>query len=1316
MLKPAVLSLAWLIGIYAYTQKPLYTNHAHYTTEDGLPQNYVSSIVQDHDGFIWVSTLDGIARFDGKKFLEFNINSDSGQKISTPRVIDLKVDKDNNLWILHFNQKVDRINPETFEVQRDLTPVSTAEHDEFPLAMGYRSMFYFTFAKELDNTHWFVKNRFTYHLFDSVNQKLSKLFTEKKARSTNFFAFDEDSKGRLWILEQKGLSVSDTNWENFRTIQPPEELHFDFDSVTSLSFITQLTKERMLMFAGERLIIYNEPINQFRELKLPIRRSENANHATVATKDQEGRVVFAYYGYVFRVNEDESISTLWKFPERERFLISSLLISHDGTLWIGINTGGLYRVNMLVPSFKSKEYDQNFLVDLLTNEMGVDDSQIPINWFQNKGSYDFRYFYSDNGRLYFTQDGYYFGRHRRIFYLYNNSVEVVKSKLSTHYFKGFNDQNGFLTAIDSYGYYYNWDDTASDPEISKCIDLGIPNNFQLIDMTFADGYDWVLDSQNRVYKLENGKKIKTFKVGDENFGLIQLYKDPTAKYIFWMATYGGGLLKWNYQKDEIEKVFTKDEGLPDNTIAAMVPDGRGNIWMSTFNGISKFNPVSERFTNYTTSDGLIQSEFDRHHGFKLPDGRIAFGGTNGYSVFHPNEFADDDKNPKTSISSISVNDEPFRQIKKYQKASLNELSEIKLPYDQNNISLDVAAMQYASPSKNRYRYKLEGFNDNWVNNGDNRTIRFDNLSPGKYSLFLNSSNTNEIWSSSLKKLVIRISPPWWLSWWAYSIYFITCCSIIFIYWRSYKRNLIRKQDEEFNKREARRLKEVDDMKTRFFSNITHEFRTPLTLILSPLEKQLRDKKYPAEVQKMLESNYRHGSHLLKLVNELLDISKLESGFMQQHKSTGLLDQFAKDCLMQFENFAERKNIHLMYSSEGVHGHYQFDKAHWEKIISNLLSNAIKFTDDGGKVSMHLKEVGEGTEHKIHLAVRDTGIGIHEEQINKLFDRFYQVDDSSTRVQEGTGIGLSLVKELTELMQGTVEVKSRIGEGTTFQLVIPIEKLNEKKRIELSALENGVENFDNKESEEGGLLILVVEDNTELREFIVDSLAEKWTVLEAANGVEGREKMYESLPDIIVSDVMMPEMNGYDLCKVAKEDFRTSHIHFLLLTAKTAQESKVLGLEAGADDYLTKPFQLYELELRIQNALQKQENFRKKLMKDLLPSEPTTTLPKVEDAFLSNLYSYLDANLTNPQLGVESLAEKMAMSQSTLNRKLKALLNLSAVELIKNYRIQKAASLITTGDTISRISHQVGFESASYFSQCFRDVYDMTPSEFQRQVI
>ena len=513
------------------------------------------------------------------------------------------------------------------------------------------------------------------------------------------------------------------------------------------------------------------------------------------------------------------------------------------------------------------------------------------------------------------------------------------------------------------------------------------------------------------------------------------------------------------------------------------------------------------------------------------------------------------------------------------------------------------------------------------------------------------------------------------------------------------------------------LSEVDEIKNRFFSNITHELRTPLTLILTPVEKLKNENHYSPADQRILSNVYKNTEQLLRLINQLLDISKIESKQMKVNPTIGDMAKFVEICVQQFSLQAKNRNIQLRYSNFNVSGNYFFDEEKWEKIIFNLLSNAIKFTPEGGEVTATIELIQHN--ETMQFIVADTGIGIRDEEKQKIFDRFYMADDSSTRKQGGTGIGLSLVKELTELMKGQIKVISSYGKGSTFivQLPITVEEVStssatsplikiEKTNIALTELQGKAVNE--------GPLILVVEDNEELLSFIVDCLSPAWRILQASNGKLAWDIVLNELPDIIISDVMMPEMNGDELCQRVKEDVRTGHISVILLTAKAAHESRLAGLKKGADEYLTKPFHLDELELRLQNLVNQQERLRNHLQKELLPESPLKKLPHINDIFIQNLYKELDELLISPNFSVDVLAQTMAMSQRTLNRKLKAILNISPLEFIRKYRLQKAAVLISAGYNISDAAYKVGFDTASYFTQCFKEEYGKTPTDFLNQ--
>ncbi|NCU02815.1 MAG: response regulator, partial [Chitinophagaceae bacterium] len=660
------------------------------------------------------------------------------------------------------------------------------------------------------------------------------------------------------------------------------------------------------------------------------------------------------------------------------------------------------------------------------------------------------------------------------------------------------------------------------------------------------------------------------------------------------------------------------------------------------------------------------------------------------------------------LTGLQINNQPqgIDIESSFINEPLNTLSAIDLPYSKNNLRFEFAGMLFNQQQKTKYRYRLKGADEDWIENSTNNIAAYTALAPGNYTLLINASDITGQWSETIKEIKVTIHPPFWASWWARVLYLLIAIALIRRYFTFREKQVKAKQDLAFEKREALRLKEVDELKDRFFSNITHEFRTPLTLIITPLEKLEQDPSLSAAAISSVKTAQRNSKQLLRLINEFLDFSKLNDGQLKLKLSSGELKLFVEDIVRSFETAAKEKNIDLQFSSTAVDGNYLFDEEKWEKIINNLLSNAMKFTGAGGFVHVSLTAI---TGNAIKLEVSDNGPGVPPDQQKKIFDRFYQVDDSSTRNAGGTGIGLSLVKELTELMEGTITLQSKPGE-TNFTVSIPVKKITQVQTPQEAGNANVV-NQSSSINETDAPLLLLVEDNDELRSFLVETMQQHYRVMEAADGVTAWEMIIHELPDLVISDVMMPGRDGFDLCKLCKEDQRTAHIGFVLLTSKAAHEARLKGLGTGADDYITKPFNLQELELRTANLLQLQQKQRVWLQAQLVTTHPQQEEPVITDPFLIQLYEEMDAKLDDQELGVDYLSRAMAMSRSTLNRKLKSLLDISANDLIRQYRLQKAATLLTSGLDISTAAYRVGFSSPSYFSQCFKEKYGITPSDY-----
>ena len=838
--------------------------------------------------------------------------------------------------------------------------------------------------------------------------------------------------------------------------------------------------------------------------------------------------------------------------------------------------------------------------------------------------------------------------------------------------------------------------------------------------------------------------------GLTNTATFSAYQD--SKGNFWIANFQTGLHLFDKEKLTAVKNFTANDGLAANVLINIREDSYGNLWIKTFKGLSKFNPETEIFRNYYYSDGLPAEMTGPFFAYQSHTGEIFIPGYNGLVYFHPDSIKDDPTPPKVVISSLSLFNREDEALS--YDGFISEIKEVSLPYNHNDLHFDFVALHFGEPSKNNYKYILEGFDIDWVDAGTQRNATYTNLSPGEYIFRVIACNRDGVWNEEGASLKIIIFPPFWATWWAYTFYVIFFGLVLYGI-RKYEMNRIKLKDKiKLDEAVLKEREETDKMKSRFFANISHEFRTPLTLILGPTEKIILSTK-EEETQKQTGLIKRNASRLLNLVNQLLDLSKLEAGKLQLQASKGNIVSFVRGVTMSFESLAERKDIKLKVTAERNDLELYFDRNKMAKILANLLSNAFKFTGEGGEIIVALTPVPSSTgrgmsegqgEGEVQIKVTDTGIGISEEELPKLFDRFYQVDSSQTREHEGTGIGLALTKELVELHHGKIKVTSKVGAGSEFIVVLPVgrghlreDEIVEKKESEIPVIlipqereknlivdvpEITVDSSRQKEgqasktqqnvTEEGQdkTIILIVEDNAEVREYIKDSLGSSFTIEIASNGEQGLKKATEIIPDLIISDIMMPKMDGNELTRIIKNDERTSHIPVILLTAKSEQESKLEGLETGADDYLTKPFDTKELLIRIKNLISIRRKLHEKFSDGkIIYRKGEKKLSLIDEKFLTKSLEVAEKHLSEEEFSIEQFAKEIGMDRFQLHRKLKALTGKSPSLYLRSVRLSKAKKMIEekTGN-ISEIAYSVGFSSPVYFSACFKDEFGYPPRE------
>jgi len=869
----------------------------------------------------------------------------------------------------------------------------------------------------------------------------------------------------------------------------------------------------------------------------------------------------------------------------------------------------------------------------------------------------------------------------------------------------------------------------------------------------SNGTIW-LGSNNGLIKYIPGKngdsdKFLHYKHDDNNLnsissnGVRTLVDDNSGN--LWIGTDGGGLNKFNLENESFT-VYTMEDGLPNNTIWGILIDEKGNLWISTDNGgLSRFNPVTEKFSNYDQSDGLQGSQFNFNAYYKSRSGEMFFAGDKGINYFYPDSVKNNPYVPPIVITDLKLYNKsvPINENSPLKK-SITELGEIELKYNENFISFEFAALNFTNSHKNRYKYKMTGLDPDTVYSGTRRFADYTDMKPGDYTFWVTGSNNDGIWNEKGVSLHIVIHPPWWRSRLAYSLYIVFVILMVsgFIRWRTWS---LRKDKEELEKQVRERTREIEEkdfhilemdrMKSRFFTNISHEFRTPLTLILSPLEKIMADKNSKDKDYNELGVIRRNGLRLLDLVNQLLDLSKLDSGKLKLELMEADIIKILRLSFSSFISLADKKRIQYDFQLPVDEIFTYFDKGKLETIMNNLLSNAFKYTPEDGEIKceVHIKETGkEGEKDVIEISVRDSGPGIDKNKLDLIFNRFYQADEEHHIEGGGTGIGLSLTKELVQLIHGEIKVISNPGKGSCFIVTIPLGKDHLKKseyvivkpelRPEPKLVEDILPDEISADSiktesvrDKNTIQVLIVEDNRDLSAYLKEQLQINYLIEEASDGEEGLKKAIKNIPDLIITDIMMPKMDGVELCKRVKTNEKTSHIPVVLLTAKADIESRIEGLETGADDYIIKPFNMHELITRVKNLIEQRQTLRKRFAGNLNVTPKEIAFNSYDVQFINRIIGVVEEHLADFNFDVKDLQSKTGMSHTQLYRKLFALTGLSPSKFILTLRLKRATKLMEQkSGNVTKIAYEVGFNNLAYFAKCFKELYGVSPSGYLKQ--
>lgn len=1320
----------------------------HYTIDNGASASIAKTIFQDKIGYLWFGTHSGLDRYDGVNFKSYkNIPGDT-LSIANGFVQCIWEDKEENLWIgttngldkfirsseiflhLNFNSISDDININNItSIQGDkdgtLWLGTEAGLIQFDPSKNYLKHYY----QNNLNSNSLIHNQISAIYFDNSNnlwigtnggldkfEKDNESFThywkDPNYKSGFYrsgmvekysitFLYGED-EGILWIGTNGGLLEFNLQTEKFILYEsdPENQNSLSFHAVTS---VCKENDNEIWVGTWVGLNLFNKQTKKFERFYHNDKINTSLSHSNVAAifRERSGTLwITTYGGGINKANR-----TIYPFKqyfihswrETERFSSASIMYlfeRKDSTLLISM-PDGLKKFNPGTEKFEDIIIKRNIRI---AKEDQYGNLWLAINISSGRGLERV----DQSGRNYVITDS----LGNRLDFLINKIIEGDSNLVWAC-----TEDGAGLLKIDSrsnkYFIAYNF------PTIIYSLHK---DKYGLIWFGTREKGLYCFDpKQNRIIEhfQSDPKNIKSIS-GNSVFAI---HEDRDGD--IWLGT-NIGLDKFDRSKKEFSH-YTELDGLAHNWVNQVFEDSYNNLWVSTLKGVSKFDIKEQKFKNYDVLHGLISA--DRAGvGCQTRNGEIYLDSPGGLTRFHPDSIKDNPYVPPIVITSITVNN---------VQVSLD--NHLKLPFSSDNLTFEFAALSYVRPEKNMYAYKLEGLDKDWIQAGTRSSASYTNLDDGEYVFRVKGSNNDGIWNEAGASIKIIILPPWWKTWWAFTAYGVLLILLLHVV-RTYdlKRQRLKHQ-LDLEREHAEKLEDVDRMKSNFFTNISHEFRTPLTLITGPAESII-SKTSDENIKNDASIIKRNSNRLLQLVNQLLDLSKLDAGKLKLEASRGNIVSFVKGIVLSFESLSESKDIILKINSEKEFIEVYFDKDKMMKIISNLLSNSIKFTPNGGKILISINVLAEKS---VVIKIKDTGIGIPQKELPKLFDRFYQVDSSHTREFGGTGIGLALTKELVELHYGVIKVVSKesspetkLNGWTEVIITIPLGKSHFKsgeiveeniKPESDSAFIEEQHYLDYEKSPELALnhddnktIILVVEDNYDMREYIKKSLSDNYLVEEAVNGEQGIRIAEKIIPDLIITDLMMPKTDGNALTLKLKNDEKTSHIPIIILTAKSGQENLIEGLETGADEYLTKPFDIKELKLRIANLLKLRKNIQEKIIRgELHPFAGDKKFSILDQKFIVKINDIIEKHISDENFSIEEFGKEIGMSRSQFHRKLKALVGKSASLYLRSVRLNKAKKMLEEGrGNISEISYETGFSSPSYFTYCFKEEFGYPPSEIR----
>ncbi|WP_291909065.1 hybrid sensor histidine kinase/response regulator transcription factor [Chitinophaga sp. CB10] len=1337
-----------LHSIATFAQRSFY-NFRKVDIQSGLSHNQVNAIYKDVNGYLWIATMSGLNRYDGYSCKVYRVTPNDTNSLRDNNINAILPLPENKIW-LNSNGGSCIYDPATESFNRN--------SDNYLRLLGLPAGRIRTIVKGTHDRYWFLFDTGELYQY-AAGSKNARLFNPERhpQPADRIAAVQEAANGIVWILLADGtLKKYKDNQLLFtsRMLQQerhkPDNFYIDNDGDlwlwsyntgvlffnTTDSAIRRIDKhssparikadivscviqdDRGLIWLGTdhggvTIVDKKDGFRSETLVNIPDDpKSISQNTITTIYKDDKGIIWLGTY----KMGVNYYNSGIVQFPYYHRKEggpgglpyddVNRFVEDKQGNLWIGTNGGGLIYFNRQQKTFRQYLHDadkntgpgSNVIVSLYIDHNNV-------LWI---GTYT-------GGLSSFDGNKFTTWRHddKDTTSLYDDSVwEILEDKNHTLWI-------GMLSGgVDRF-----------DPATGKFEHLAnkpgaLLSNRVSVMIEDSKGNIWIGTDAGISVNGSDGKVLQTYRtqpgknsISHDNINC--LLEDSNGN--IWVGT-REGLNLINRKTGKIE-VFTLADGLPDNLMLNILEDKQHTLWLTTPNGLCNVIPhyQKDRTTisviKYDESNNLQGREFNKNAALRTRAGEMVFGGPAGFNIIQPESIVHHNDSVNLTFTGIELLNKPILPGQRMNNriplpASISLLKELNLKYNENVFSIEFAALDFASGKYDKYAYRLNGFDQHWIYADESRRrATYTNLDPGHYVFEVKVMNHNGSWSP-VKSLVINIAPPFWHTWLAYVLYVLIAVSILLLARQIMLDRVHMRFKMQQQRREAERAHAVDQIKTKFFTNVSHEFRTPLSLIIAPLDRLIKQAT-SEEQQQQLALVQRNARRLLNLVNQLLDFRKMEVQEIKLYPSVGDIVRFCREISLSFSDIAEKKHINLSFTSDVDLLEIYFDRDKVEKILLNLVSNAFKYTPDNGDVTIELHyqapETGSG-EGSVVLKVRDTGIGIPQDQQDRIFERYFQSEVPESMVNQGTGIGLAITREFVRLHGGTIAVKSEQGKGSCFTVTLPAKKIYEPPAA--AATEQLPEELQPREKGNKQKTVLVVEDNEDLRFYLKDNLKGMYHVEEATNGKEGWEKVKQLLPDLVVSDVMMPVMDGVTMAKKIRNEMATAHIPVILLTAMGSEQKQLEALDAGINDYITKPFTYEVLESRIKNLLAHQLYMQKRFQKQIDVSPEEVTITPVDEQFMKQALAIVERNMDNPDFSVEEFSSEMCMSRVTLYRKIMSLTGKAPLDFIRSIRLKRAARLLqSSGLSVSEIAYQVGFNDPKVFRKFFKQEFNDTPSQY-----